>query len=69
MVVALKNKDKAKSRNNADEIARSHGIKPYDVNEKFEDPEISDEELEEFLKWRREVRKADVEAQKSWQPL
>ena len=69
MVVALKNSNKVKSRINADEIARSHGIKPYDVNEQFDDPEISDDELEEFLKWRREVRKADVEAQKSWQPL
>lgn len=69
MVVALKNNNKEKSRIDADEIARSHGIKPYDVDEQFEDPGISDNELEEFLKWRREVRKADVEAQKAWQPL
>ena len=69
MVVALKNKDKAKSRDYADEIARSHGTRPYDVNEQFDDPGITDDELEKFLKWRREVRKADVEAQKTWQPL
>ena len=68
MVVALKNVKKTKHGIDADEIARSKGIKPFDIHEAVEDPCISDEELEEFLAWRREIRKADVEAQKTWRP-
>lgn len=48
-------------------IAREQGVKPYDPNEPFDDPGISDEELEEFLEWRRQVRKAGAEAnEKEW---
>lgn len=48
-------------------MAREQGVKPYDPNEVFEDPGITDTELEEFLEWRRQVREADRESQeKEW---
>ena len=68
MVTALKNKKKAKPVIDVEAIARSQGVKPFNINEPFDDPGITDEELEEFLNWRREIRKADVEAQKAWRP-
>lgn len=71
MTVALRKNKRSKPVNReskADRIARLHGGKPFDINEPVEDPSISDEELEEFFTWRRELRKADVEAQKKWLP-
>lgn len=49
-------------------IAREQGVKPFDPDEFFEDPEITEQELEDFLEMRRQMRKADCDAQeKSWQ--
>jgi hypothetical protein len=71
MPVATRNNKTSKPRereSKADRLARALGGRPFDINEPVEDPGISDEELEDFLEWRREMRKADVEAQEKWLP-
>lgn len=51
-------------------MADEQGVKPFDFDEVFGmgRDAISDEELEDFLEYRRQVRRADREAQeKQWQ--
>ena len=50
----------------ADRLAIKLGGKRFDPNEPFDNPFESDGELEDFLKWREDIRRADVEAQKNW---
>lgn len=50
----------------ADRLAIKLGGKRFDINEPFDSPFDSDGELEDFLKWREDIRRADVEAQKNW---
>ncbi len=50
-----------------EKIIREQGTKPFDANEVFENADISDKELEKFLEWRRDIRKSEKEANKSWQ--
>lgn len=65
MTVALKNNKKSKHALEAERLARSQGVKPFSIRDAIQDRSITDEELEEFLSWRREIRDAGVEAQKS----
>lgn len=48
----------------ADRLAMKLGGKRFDVDEPFDSPFDSDEELDDFLRWREDIRTADVEAQK-----
>ena len=51
-------------------LAREQGVELFDFDEAFGSgaDAVTDEELEEFLEWRRQVRQADREAQeKLWQ--
>jgi hypothetical protein len=71
MSVAIRNKKptglpdrKGKTEN----FARKLGGRRFDINEVVDTPEISDEELEEFLKLRRELRKTELEAEKDCLP-
>ena len=71
MSVAIRNKKPTGSPNRtseADDIARKLGGRRFDINEVVDTPDISDEELEEFLKLRREFRKAELEAEKGCLP-
>ncbi|MFM9904084.1 MAG: hypothetical protein ACKVQJ_05870 [Pyrinomonadaceae bacterium] len=68
MTQALLNNKKSKNLLEAERLARLHGIKPFSMADAVQDPTITDEELEDFLKWRREVRAADVEAQRNCLP-
>ncbi len=48
-------------------MAREQGVKPYNSNETFEDPGITDKELEEFLQWRQREKQTGRELQeKEW---
>lgn len=50
----------------ADRLAIKLGGKRFDINKSFDSPFDSDDELEDFLKWREDIRKANLEAQKDW---
>lgn len=65
MTAVLRNKQNSKLRGGmtkADRIARELGGKPFDFEDMPKDPGISDGELEEFLKWRKEMREREREA-------
>lgn len=70
MAVTIRNKKISKSapgESKADRLARSMGGRRFKMNEAVTDPEFSDQELKDFLKWREETRKTDLEAQRNWQ--
>jgi hypothetical protein len=68
MTVALRKDKQPKAighLSRADRIAIKLGGKRFKLEEAVVDPDF---ELEEFLEWREEMRKADLEAQKDWRP-
>lgn len=62
MTAALRNNSKPNRRpemTRAERIARELGGKPFKLEDMPNDPSISDEDLEEFLKWRNEMRERE----------
>lgn len=43
-----------------EKLIHEQGAKPFNVNEISENIEISDEEFENFLTWRREIRHNEI---------
>lgn len=50
-----------------EKLIREQGTKPFKVKEISKNSGISDQELESFLAWRREIRESEKEASKNWQ--
>ena len=71
MTVALRKDKKTKAgscESKADRTARALGGRPFDINERVVDIDFSDAEFDDFMRWREEMRKAELEALKHWQP-
>jgi cupin superfamily acireductone dioxygenase involved in methionine salvage len=46
-----------------EKLIREQGVKPFDVKEISENADISDNELEKFFNWRREIREFEKNCQ------
>lgn len=69
-MTAILRKEKIKKEvpplSRADRLAIKLGGKRFDVEKPFDSPFDTDEELDDFLKWREDIREADKEAQENW---
>ena len=60
-------KNNQQNTNEIENLIREQGTKPFNIKEMSEDNEITDNELEKFLAWRRKIRESEKEASKNWQ--
>ena len=69
LALNLKKRSRAELDAEIERMALEQGVKPFDFDESFGMGKdfVTDEDLEDFLEYRRQVRQADREAQeKQW---